>query len=123
MIANLLLRRGAGPQLDPTDARANAPVTGNQRDADLTAPFDMSPTAELTGPIAEGDDPNQIAVLLVEQRHRAGGNRLVQRKLLDTPDKVCANLLVQQRGDPVDLVHGQRARETEVERRGLGLNR
>src|SRR3984893_8743900 len=122
MIANLLLRRGAGPQLDPTDARANAPVTGNQRDVYLTAPFDMSPAAELTGPVAEGDDPNQIAVLLVEQRHRAGGNRLGPEKPIDASDMAWAELLVQQCGHAVDLVRSQRARETEVKRRGLGLN-
>ena len=92
---NLLFGRRASPHLDATNAGADAAVAGYQRDANLTAPFDVGATAEFPSPVAEGNDANLLAVLLVEERHRPGGDRLLERKLLDTADQVGADLLVQ----------------------------
>jgi hypothetical protein len=52
-------------------------------------------TAEFPSPVAERDDANLVAIFLVEERHRACGDRLVQRKHLDASDEVGPDLLVQ----------------------------
>src|SRR5205814_6914516 len=123
VVPNLLLSRRAGPHLDATNAGADAAVGGYQGDANLTAPFDVSAAAEFPRPVAEGDDANPLAVLLVEERHRPGRDRLLERKLLDAADQVGADLLVQQGGDAVDLLGRQRARKTKVEGGVVGLHR
>src|SRR5207244_10970383 len=92
----------------------DAAVAGYQRDADLTAPFDVGATAEFPSPVAEGNDANLLAVLLVEERHRPGGDRLLEWKLLDTADQVLAHLLVHWGGHMTDFLRRQRARKTTV---------
>src|SRR6202022_482489 len=67
VVPDLLLGRLAGPHLDAANARADTAVAGYQRDADLTASFDVRPTAEFPSPVAEGDDANTVAIFLVEE--------------------------------------------------------
>src|SRR2546421_8380741 len=83
----------------------------------------MWPAAEFTGPIPEGDDPDKIAVLLIEERDRAGFDCLVERQLLDSAHQVGADLGVEQPGNAIDLVSRQRAWESEIEGRVVRLDR
>src|SRR5438309_5385888 len=123
VIADLLLGRFPGSQLDATNAGADAAVVRNQGQPDLAAALDMCPAAEFTGPIAEGDDPDEIAVLFVEERDRAGFDRLVERQLLDPANQVGADLRIEQPGDTIDLLRGQSPWKSEIEGRVVRLNR
>src|SRR6267143_300267 len=83
----------------------------------------MCPAAELTGPIAEGHDPDKIAVLFVEERDRAGFDCPVERQLLDSANQVGADLGVEQPGDAIDLIRGQSPWKSEIEGGVVRLNR
>src|SRR2546428_11053514 len=123
VIAHLLLRGRAGAHLNPTNARADAAVVGDQGQADLAASLDVCPSAKFTRPVAEGNDPDQIAVLLVEEGDRAGFDRLVEWELLDPAHQVRADLLVEQARHAIDLVRRQGPGEAEIEGCVVGLHR
>src|SRR6202035_4600442 len=90
---------------------------------DLAAPLDMRASAEFASPIAERDDPDQIAVLLVEKGDRASFDRLLEWELLDPAHQVGADLLVDQPRHAIDLYRGQRPGKTEIEGCVVGLKR
>ena len=123
VIAHLLLGGRAGAHLNPTNARADAAVVGDQGQADLAASLDVCPSAKFTRPVAEGNDPDQIAVLLVEEGDRAGFDRLVEWELLDPAHQVRADLLVEQPQHAIDLVRRQGPGKAEIEGCVVGLHR
>src|SRR5207302_1604403 len=75
-----------GAHLDATEPGSDRPVRSDQSQADLSAALDVGAAAQLAGPFPEGDDANAIPVLLVEERHRAAADRLLQRHLVDPVD-------------------------------------
>src|ERR1700730_5763476 len=122
VITDPLLRRGTGSHLDAANARADAVVVRDQGQANFAAALDVRPPAEFTRPIAEGDDPDEIAVLLVEECDRPGGDRLLERKLLDSTHEDAADLFIEQPGDPIDLIRGQGPGKAEIEGCVIGLH-
>src|SRR5438552_6684583 len=103
VIADLPLGRFPSSHFDAANAGADAAVVRNQGQPDLAAALDMCPAAEFTSPVPEGDDPNEIAVLLVEESDRAGLDCLIEWQFLDPAHQVRADPLVEQPGDAIDL--------------------
>ncbi len=70
---------GAGPgqRLDPADPRPDRFLTGNDEATDLARGPRMSPAAELVRVALDPDRANGLAVFLVEERIRAGVDRLL----------------------------------------------
>src|SRR5579862_805915 len=110
----------AGEGLDPTHARADAPLAGDHEAADLARGPAMGPAAQLVAVALDPDRAHRLAVLLVEERIGAGIDRLAHAHpggghrpvLADDP----ANLVL----DPPALVVSQGPIEREVEAQAVG---
>jgi hypothetical protein len=86
LFGQVLPRRLPGQRLDAPDAGGDAGLADQRDQADLAGASDMRAAAKLhriglarhaAGHRAHGDDPHLLAVLLAEQRHRAGLHRLL----------------------------------------------
>ena len=67
---------GADQRLDPAYAGADRGLAEQLDHAELAGAAGVGAAAELAGPVADRDHPDLVAVLLAEQRHRAGLHRL-----------------------------------------------
>ena len=83
----------------------------------------MRAAAQFAGPIIEGNDPNQVAVLLVEECDGASCDRLLERKLLHPALQVRADFVIEQAKDAIDLVGSQRTRKTKIKGCRVLVNR
>ncbi len=113
----LVLRRLARHQVDPAQPGADAPLGTDQHHPHLGRALEVGAAAQLAGPVAEADHPDDVAVLLAEERHRARGTGLGDRPVADVERQRGAHLLVHQPADPLQLVRRQGAVEGEVEGR------
>ena len=68
---------GADERLDPAYAGADRGLAEQLDHAELAGAAGVRAAAELARPVADRDDAHLVAVLLAEQRHRAGLHRLV----------------------------------------------
>ena len=75
----------------------------------------MGAPAQLHAEVWHGDDPHAVAVFLAEQRHRAGGHRLLGRADLSLDRAIGVDLLVGHPLDLVQLVARERGEVSEVE--------
>ena len=66
-----------GERLDPADARGDAGLLHDGERADVTRARQCVPAAQLDADAGDRHDANPVAVLLAEQRHRAGRDGLV----------------------------------------------
>ena len=66
----------AGERLDPAHARADAPLAGDHEAADLARRPAVGAAAQLVAVALDPDRAHRLAVLLVEERVRAGVDRL-----------------------------------------------
>ena len=64
-------RGGSGDGLDPADVRGARTLGEDLEDPDLGGVGDVGAAAELARDALDLDDPDPVAVLLAEQRHRA----------------------------------------------------
>src|SRR5207237_7596914 len=108
------LRGQTGSELYPADPGADAAVGPDQRQPDLAGALQVGSATELPGPVPKGDHPDSVAVLLVEEGHRPAGHRLVERELLDPPLQVGPDPRVEQSGNPLDLLGGERPGKAKV---------
>ena len=76
----------------------------------------MRAAAQLARPVAEAHDPDDVAVLLLEQVHRALGDRFLVRFLTFVKGKRLTDLVHHTPVDPIDLFLGQGAIQRDVER-------
>ena len=77
-VLETLERAFAGDRLDAAHARGNRTFVDDFADADIAGAADVRASAKLLAEIGDGDDAHFIAVFFAEQRHRAGGQRLIQ---------------------------------------------
>src|SRR5690606_21950981 len=80
--------------LDAPDARCNAALGDDLEETDIARAAHVRAAAELGREVAEPEHPHAIAVLVAEERERAGGDRLVVRHLANLRVDVAANLVV-----------------------------
>src|SRR5207249_5058266 len=73
-----LERRGTGDGLDPPDARGHRALRRDLEEADFAGAAEVRAAAQLGREVTDLDHADAIAVLLAEQRHRAGLERLVE---------------------------------------------
>ena len=66
---------GADQRLDPAYAGADRRLAEQLDHAELAGAAGVGAAAQLAGPVADRDHPHLVAVLLAEQRHRAGLRR------------------------------------------------
>ncbi len=87
----------------------------------------MRPAAELAGEgrltAADLDDPDDVAVLLAEEHHRAEVARLIDRRDEGVHGQVLEDRLVDDRLDPLALLVAQRLAVREVEAQLVRANR
>ena len=67
----------AHQRLDAAHAGADRRLAEQLHDAELPGALRVRAAAQLARPVADADDPHHVAVLLAEQRHRAGRAGLV----------------------------------------------
>src|SRR5712691_2574644 len=82
----------------------------------------MRASAQLAGPVAEAHDTNGVAVLLLEEMHRALRNRLAIRLDLFVEGQPFSDLLHHAAVHVRDLVPGHRAVQRDVERGVVGTD-
>src|SRR5262249_3896669 len=117
-----------GARLDAPDARGDRALGRDLEQTDLAGPAEVRATAQLGREVADLDHAYPIAVLLAEERHRAGLQRLVEIHLARDDRGVGLHLLIHQIFDAADLavVHLAAVREVEPQvmgsdqRSGLG---
>src|SRR5437868_13442767 len=80
----------------------------------------MSAAAQLARPVAKADDPNDVAVLLLEEMHRALGDRFLVGFLAFVKRQSLADLFHDATVDAVELISRDRAVERDVEGRVVG---
>ena len=93
----LLLQRDRRPPrngFDAPHARRHAAFVRDDERPDVAGRPAMGAAAQLYRETRHGDHPHALAVLLAEQRHRAGGNRLLRRAFLGFHRLVPEDMLV-----------------------------
>ena len=83
----------------------------------------MGAAAELTRPIAERHHADYVAVFFVEKRNGPAGLCFLKRQFFNSTGQVCADLLIETAGDPIDFLSFERPWETEIEGSVVRLNR
>ena len=73
-------RSEPGERFDAAYASGDPGLLGDEERADFAGGADVRAAAQLGAEraIADGDDPHAVAILLAEERHRAGGDRLLR---------------------------------------------
>ena len=82
----------------------------------------MRSTAELNAEAGDLDHPDDIAVLLAEERHGAHGPRRLDRLLLNQHRHVPQHRLIRQPLDLLQIIHGDRRRMREIEAQAVWLD-
>ena len=117
----LLLRPGvierqlARQDFHPPDAAGKARLAQQEGRADLAGAVDVRAAAQLLAPAADVHHADLVAVLLAEDRHRAGLAGLVDLHDLPRHRLVRQDVVVHPRVDLFHLLAGDRARIVEVE--------
>ena len=115
-------------------ATAPAPVSASMRRTPAATPLSWVITKKPMSPVARTcvpphssrlkpghrHDADAIAVLLAEERHRAGRHRLLRRSHLGLHRRVAVDLLVDDPLDPVELLARDRREVLEVEAQAIG---
>ena len=73
-----LQRLEAGDRLDAADAGRDAALGHDRKQADVAGRAHVRAAAQLHAEAGNRDDADLVAVLLAEERHRAGGDRLLR---------------------------------------------
>ena len=81
-----------GNRLDAPDAGSHAAFRHDGEQADIAGRADMGASAQLHAEAGNGDDAHAIAVLLAEERHGAGGHRLLRRLDLGRARACCCRI-------------------------------
>src|SRR5207249_4914959 len=98
----------AGRRLDTTNAGRDPALRQDLEHADLAEGAGVRPTAELDGVLRHREDADDVAVLLLEDRHRATLARLGLREDLGLDGRVGEDLPVHHVLDLLDLLRGER---------------
>ena len=108
---------GARDGLDAPHTRGHAAFGGDREEADVAGGADVRPAAELHAEAGHGDHADRVAVLLAEERHRTGGDRLLGGAHLGRHGRVRQHLRVDDAFDLEELVwrHGGEVLEVEPE--------
>ena len=110
-------------RLDAADAGSDRAFAEELDEADLTGALGVRAAAELTGPVPDRDHAHPVAVLLAEERHRAGRTGRILGHVLGVDGEILgqhvvdASLDVGQHGGR----HGRGEREVEAEPSGRVL--
>src|SRR5262249_43161742 len=88
---------------DSAHACGDAALGDDDEEPDVAGRAHVRPTAELHAEARDAHDADLIAVLLAEQRHRAGGDRFLRRSHLGRDRRVARDLLVHDPFDAVEL--------------------
>jgi hypothetical protein len=75
---NVIERALSGDGLDASHPRGNATLAEDPEEPDVARPRDVRAAAELGRVVAEPEDADVLVVLLAEERHRAGSDRVVE---------------------------------------------
>jgi hypothetical protein len=105
----------AGDRLDAAHPGGHRALVGHLEEADLPGGVEVGAAAELGREVADADDAHPVAVLLAEEGHRAGAQRLLQVHLGRAHHHVGLHLLVDQALDALDLAILDRRAVGEVE--------
>src|SRR5690606_15204633 len=111
----------AGDGLDSADAGRDAALGDDAEQANVAGAAHVRPAAELTR-AADVEDPDLVAVLLAEQRHRAAANRLVVGDQPGLDRSVLEDLAIDDLLDLANLLAGHRRVVAEVEARLLRIH-
>ena len=110
----------AGDGFDAPHARGHAPLGDDEERSNLAGSADVRATAQLLGESGNLDHPHDVAVLLAEERHGALLDRRLIRLDLGCHRDVARNLVVDDRGDLVELVGGHPFERGEIETQPVG---
>src|SRR5439155_24202909 len=113
-LPELAERADASDRLDAADAGADRLLLGDEEQADVAGAVAVRAAAELAA-VPGLDDPDLVVVLLAEERHRAGGERLLQRHGPRMHVRVREDLTIHLVLDAPDLFRREAAAECEVE--------
>ena len=110
----------AGDRFDPAHAGRDAAFGDDGEEADVAGGRDVCAAAKLQAEVRDAHDADLVAVFLSEQRHRAGGDRLLRGADLRLHGSVSADLFVDDSLDPIDLVPRERLEVGEIESQPVG---
>jgi hypothetical protein len=111
---------GARQCLDAAHARADARLFRDHKRSDVARRPHVRAAAELDAEPGHGDDPHLLAVLLSEEGHRAGLDRLLGGSLFSLHGPVQEHLLVDHVLDGAPVVLRQRLDVRDVEAQPVG---
>src|SRR5690606_24136676 len=109
-----------GDGLDPAHARRDAALRHDLEETDIARAANVRAAAELGREVAEPEHAHPVAVLVAEERERAGRDRLVVRHLADLGVDVAADLVVDELLDRRELLRLDRLVVREVEAQPIG---
>src|SRR5581483_9304563 len=122
VVADEAVRRLAHHQVDAAQPLPDARLGDDHRGAHISAVRDVRAPAELTRPVAEAHDADDVSVLLFEEVHRTIRDGLAIRLLSLVERQRLADLLHHALVDTRDLLRRHSAVERDVERRVVGAD-
>src|SRR6185312_4041591 len=112
----------ARDRLDAAYARGNTAFTEDLEEADVSGPLHVSAAAELHREISDAQHANVLVVFLTEERHRAGGDRVLVSHELRLRRRIETDLRVHRSLDGSQLPRCDRLEMREIEPQPVGRN-